>query len=137
MVFSFLKEIEHQSEINATLQAAKKLGLKVSYMPYKKNGNINNCFPVVDLKETPNHIKLEFEELHHEYQQQEYQKMIRKVIRKISISLSVLVLTIGTGTIVKCTSKNNEPASHLAPKTIQKATLKKENTLSPSRLRDG
>ena len=81
MVFSFLKEIEHQSEINATLQAAKKLGLKVSYMPYKKNGNNNNCFPIVDLKETPNHIKLEFEELHHEYQEKEYRNWASFLLR--------------------------------------------------------
>ena len=141
MVFSFLKkskfkEIERISEQRSSERAARELGINVSY----KEAPDNHILPkeyfkivVVDFKNVSDSTKIKFEELQEEYQHQEYQKLVKALVKKVLLYSSVLTALCSTLILAKCEKEKNSSE----PKLIQKAILKKENTPYPARLRDG
>ena len=140
MLFSFLKkskfkEIERISEQRSSERAARELGIEISY----KEAPDNHILPkeyfkivVVDFKNVPDSTKIKFEELQEEYRRQEYQKLVRSLVKKILLYSSVLAALSSTLILVTC---EKEKAAN-EPKLIQKSPLKKENILLPDRSRE-
>lgn len=126
-MFSFLKrkrlqELETISENKATEKAAKELGLKITYQETKEHHLLppeHFKIIIIDFKNVPHETKIKFEELQQEYQQQEYQKMLRHIGKKILISLSILGGLVSAITVSTCTQSS--PTTEHTPHLIQKA----------------